>query len=88
MLKYIFLVVSIVVLFPASYALAEDYAIEIYVNPNNPDVEAAVRWVKDNYEGRILSAKGVRTDGGEMIRVKLLTPEGVVKVIFVSPGGE
>jgi len=88
MLKCIFLVVFIIALFPASHALSANYAIGIYATPDSPDVEAAVRWIKENYQGRILSAKGVRRDGGKMIRVKLLTPEGVVKVVFVSPEGE
>ncbi len=47
------------------------------------DVAAAV--AKDRGSGRVLAAKARRVDGRLMCRIKILTPRGRVRNIYIDP---
>ncbi|GJL82137.1 MAG: hypothetical protein DHS20C01_17710 [marine bacterium B5-7] len=57
----------------------------------DPDqaVHQAISYVNSRYKGRVLSAKPVTSKQGvTRIRVKFLSKDGVVKILFFDPAGE
>lgn len=50
-------------------------------------LEQAVKRVKEQSDVRVLSAERVRSEGRTMYRIKVLTPEGRVRHIWVDPAG-
>ena len=46
--------------------------------------EAAER-VQKRTGGRVLSAQAVREEGRDLYRIKLLTPQGEVRIVYVNP---
>lgn len=50
-------------------------------------LDQAVKRIKSRNDVRVLSAEQVRSDGKPMYRIKVLTPDGRVKTIWVNPGG-
>lgn len=63
---------------------AQDAGSEVQVVQADPVVDAAIKQVKETHKGRVLSAK--RAAGGK-VRVKLLTPKGLIKIIIVENNG-
>jgi len=54
---------------------------------NGLSLEQAVKRVKKQSDVRVLSAERVRSEGRTMYRIKVLTPNGRVKHIWVDPAG-
>ena len=45
----------------------------------------ATEQVQKNTGGRVLSAQAVREEGRDLYRIKVLTPHGEVRVVYVNP---
>ena len=87
MLKNTLLAVLFLAVYTSSFAASYNSIDGINANKRDAEVQSAIRWVKKNYNGRVLSAKAVKGDAGRQVRVKLITPGGVVKIIVVTLGG-
>lgn len=53
---------------------------------NGMSLDAAVRQVKQQTGGRILSAETITRDGKKMHRIKVLLPDGTVRVMMINAG--
>lgn len=52
-----------------------------------PTLDQAVKRIKERGDVKVLSAQRVSRDGKSMYRIKVLTPDGRVKYIWVDAGG-
>ncbi len=56
----------------------------------NPDeaVQRALSQISKQYNGRVLSAQPIESNGGIRVRIKFLSNDGVIKVLDVDPNKE
>ena len=55
------------------------------VGGNGDVVQRAVNFINKKHKGQVLSAKPVQSSQGLKVRVKFLSEDGVIKILFVTP---
>jgi uncharacterized membrane protein YkoI len=69
--------------------LAEEFSgtgepLQLAEAKRRPSLSDAIELVKKQTGGRVLAAQSERVEGRELYRIKVLTPDGEVRVVYVD----